>query len=158
MQQNPKDIIVTVLTLMGYEDDKNSYADEFFQNCEKQAFADAIKGLPERTQEEIKHKVFWIKDQERLKTIIAEYVTPEQYKEALKQASQTAFEGLLKEIIPMLSDDQAAKLQSYLISLPVSPVPEVSITKDNETLTRKHNIRFSWQRTYILPKPETATP
>ncbi len=117
MQQSPKDIIVAVLTIIGYEDDKDAYADEFIKNCEKQAIADAIKALPERKQEELKQRLFWTHVQEKAKAIIVAYVTPEQYREAIQKAAQTAFQRLIEEIIPTLSNEQADKLQSYLQSL-----------------------------------------
>src|SRR6266699_3846044 len=102
MQQKPRDIIVAVLTIIGYEDDKEAYADEFIKNGEKQAIADAIKALPERKQEEIKQQLFWTHVQEKTKAIIAANVTPEQYRETLQKDVQTAFQGLIEEIIPTL--------------------------------------------------------
>src|SRR5947209_4190147 len=117
MQQNPKDNILQVLTIIDYEDDKQAYADEFIQNCEKQALVDLLIALPQEQQERLKQQIAGITDQEQQQAIITEYVTPEQYNQALRKASATAFEGLIEEIIPTLSAEQTDKLQSYLQSL-----------------------------------------
>src|SRR5438874_1028197 len=111
MQKNPKDIIMQVLTIIGYEDDNNALADEFIRNCEKQALIDLLQELPQEKQGQLKQQIAEVTDQEQQKAIILEYITPEQYQEALQQASASAFEGFLEEITPTLSDDQAEKLQ-----------------------------------------------
>lgn len=123
MQHDPKAIILQVLSVIGYEDDTNAAAAEFIQNCEKQALLDLLTALPAEKQERFKNQIAGVTDQAQQKAIIAQYVTPEQYQEALQNASRTAFQGLLEEIIPTLSKEQAHKLQSYLHSLTPSPTP-----------------------------------
>lgn len=106
-----------ILTIIGFTDDKEAAADEFIQNCEKQALLDLLITLPQEQQERFKQQIAGVTDQEQQKTIIAKYITLEQYKQTLQKASRTASEGLMKEIIPTLSSEQADKLQLYLNSL-----------------------------------------
>jgi hypothetical protein len=117
MQHDPKNIMLRILTIIGFTDDKNAAADEFLQNCEKQALLDLLTALPKEKQETFKEQITGVTDQAQQKTIILEYITPEQYNVALQKASQTAFEGLMKEVIPTLSNEQTTQLQSYLSSL-----------------------------------------
>lgn len=123
MQRNVKDIILELLHLIDFEDDKKAYADEFIQNCKKQALLNLLVALPQEKQNEFKQQIAGITDQERQRTIIAAYVTPEQYEEALQKASQTAFAALIQEITPTLSISQLNTLQSYLKSLEPSTTP-----------------------------------
>src|SRR5437588_12269517 len=101
-QQNSKDIILEVLTISGYQGNKEVYADKFIQNCEKQAFIDVISALPEDKQNDYRGKMVWAKDTVQQKAIIAEYVPPEQYKETLKRVSEIAFKELIEAIMPTL--------------------------------------------------------
>ncbi|SRR6266699_2285849 len=116
MQRDVRNIILEILNIIGFEDNKEACADEFIHNSKAQALLDLLITLPPEQQERFKQQIAGVTDQEQQKAIIAEYITPEQYTEALQQASQTAFEGLMKEIAPTLSAAQADKLQSYLNS------------------------------------------
>src|SRR5438046_1432263 len=117
IKQDPRDIIIQVLTIIGYEDNKDTYADEFIQNCEKQALLDLLQALPQEQQEVFKQQIAKVTDQEQQKTIIHEYIKPEQYQQILQKASQIAFVGLLKDLIPTLSQPEATQLQTYLKSI-----------------------------------------
>lgn len=117
MQQDVKEIILEILNIIGFEDDKRACADEFIQNSKAKALLDLLTALPKEKQEQFKSQIAGVTDLHQQQTIIASYVTPEQYQEALQKASTTAFQGLLEAVIPTLSNDQADKLRSYLQSL-----------------------------------------
>lgn len=117
MQQDPKATIVNILTIIGYEDNKDDYAADFIKHCEQQALVDALTALPEEQQETLKRKMEGVTDQEQQKAIIAEYIPPEQYKKILQKASQTAFVEFMQAITPTVSTSQLDTLQSYLQSL-----------------------------------------
>lgn len=119
MQKNPKDTVVEVLAIIGYEDDTNAFADEFIANCEKQAFLDLIKTLPPERQESIKQKMKVATDAEELKTMFTEYVSSQTYNQALKLAAQNAFSEFVRAIIPTLTADQSTNLQTYLRQIAV---------------------------------------
>lgn len=114
---DPKEIIVNVLDIIDYQDDKPKYATEFIDLCEKQALLDALQSLPKEKQADFKQKMSWAKDQDRVKDIIKEYITAEQYTDALKKASQTAFTKFIETLLPELTDGQKDKLQAYLQSI-----------------------------------------
>ena len=116
MQQDPKDILVEVLNIIGYEDDKEVYVDDFIQNCEKQALLDALDALPKEKQETLRQKMAMTPDQEQQKVLIKEFITPSEYTETLKKVAQNAFVELMNELMPTLSHKQMTKLQEYLIS------------------------------------------
>src|SRR5947209_6150839 len=110
MQQDPKDIILELLTIIGYEDNKETYANDFIQNCEQQALIDALSALPTHQRDAFKQRMLWTHDQGRAKEIIAEYIAPEQYKQALQKASADVFKELLEAVMPTLSREQVDKL------------------------------------------------
>lgn len=47
MNQNPKDIIIKVLEIIGYADDKQEFADKFIRICEEEAMIQIIHELPQ---------------------------------------------------------------------------------------------------------------
>src|SRR5712692_4620974 len=108
MQQDPKNIIVEVLNIINFDDDKEVYANRFIQNCVTQALLDTIKAIPQEKKNDLKQKMVWATDQKRQNAILTEYVRPEDYIEALKKATQAAFSQLLQEVRPTLSQGQAA--------------------------------------------------
>lgn len=115
MQRTPKGILWEVLEIIGYQDDKDAFADEFIQNCEKQAFIDVIATFTPQRQEEIKQKLNAAIDAEQIG--VRAYISPEAYHHALQQASKNALTGLIETVLPSLSHEQAIKLQTYLQSI-----------------------------------------
>src|SRR5947209_1050047 len=110
MPQSSRDIILQVLTLIGFEGNKEAYAHKFLQTCEQQALFDLLESLSEEKQAELKQKLAGEKDQEKAKDILSQYVTSDEYREALKQASQTMFIEFIQTITPTLSSSQNEKL------------------------------------------------
>lgn len=47
---SPKDIIIDVLNIIGYEGEKDNFAFELLKLCEKQALVNMIKSLPNEKQ------------------------------------------------------------------------------------------------------------
>ncbi|MHB8598394.1 MAG: hypothetical protein ACYDER_16445 [Ktedonobacteraceae bacterium] len=129
MQQDPKDILIEILNIIGYEDEKESYADEFIQNCEKQALLDALKALPKERQETLRQKLAMATDQEQQKLLLKEYITSLEYTEILKKVAQNAFIELIDELMPTLSQEQITILQKYMQFLTVNANPYIHNTK-----------------------------
>src|SRR5690348_8721689 len=114
MQRDPRDILIEVLTIISFQDDKEAYADRFIQNCEKQALLNVLSTLSEEKKQDFKQKMVGVTDQERAKQIITEYVIPEQYNNTLKKTAETTFRAFIEVILPTLSKEQVDKLQSLL--------------------------------------------
>lgn len=89
MNQNPKNLFLQVLNIIGYADNKEEFADKFFQLCEQQTMANLVKSLPE-----------------------------EQVAASLEETTKEVFNNYLQTVIPTLNTKQKAELESYLKSLP----------------------------------------
>ena len=46
MNKNPKDTLLETLTIIGYTDDRDKFAEEFLNLCQQQAFLNLIQKLP----------------------------------------------------------------------------------------------------------------
>jgi len=117
MYPDPKAIILNVLDIIGYEDDKKTYADTFMQLCRKQALIAAIQSLPRHQQEACSKELMQTSDEQEKSNILAKYITPRQYQHALQNAAQTLFSEFIKTLIPTLSPEQLTSLQTYLDAL-----------------------------------------
>ena len=115
MTQDVKQVLREILTIIDYQDDKETYINVFLQMCMQQALIDVVTMLSVEQQDELKQKLLTEKDREKQKAIVVAYVTPEQYSEALTKVSQTEFSSLLQIIFRDLADPQKEKLQTYLV-------------------------------------------
>lgn len=114
LPDDPRKIIVEVLSIIGYEDDKEAYAAEFIDLTEKQALLVCLQELPPDKQEAFKKQMSQATEEEHVKEVIKQYVSAEEYTEALKSASQDAFTKFIETLIPELDDEQRDQLQKYL--------------------------------------------
>ena len=114
---NPKDILLRVLTIINYQDDKNQFANDFLDLCLKKALVDMMESLPEGKKEEVKAKFSAQITPEEASQVMQTYFTPQQYMQNLQNATQFLFQDYLKTIMPSLSELQKTELQQYLTSL-----------------------------------------
>ena len=50
MIQDPKQLLMDILIIIDYQDDKEIYADEFLQLYQDRAFVDVLKSFPKEKQ------------------------------------------------------------------------------------------------------------
>lgn len=91
MDKDLKQVIVQMLTIIGYTDDKDAFATEFLGLIQQKAMVTFLQSLPKDKQEE--------------------------YNKVAGDTLKDAFAGYTKAIQPTLSEDQKQKLQQYLSSL-----------------------------------------
>lgn len=115
MNTNPKQIILKVLEIIGYEDDKDKYANDFLALCLQKAFVNLVKELPQDKQDQLTQRIS-LTSGEKAQALLLEYFPKEKFEVAVKEASQSTFEEYLKTIIPTLNEEQRSKLESYLSS------------------------------------------
>ncbi len=108
--------MISVLNLLGFRENKEAYADEFIQICEKQALVDLLNTLSKERKEEIKQKMVGAESVQRTQAVLSEYVSSEQYTEALEKAAGAIFVQFVQAVVPTLSQQQVNKLQAYMQS------------------------------------------
>lgn len=97
MNQNPKRIILQVLEIIGYEDDKDKFANDFLSLCLQQGLVDLMQELPEGKQVELTQRAGLVSP-EKMETLFLEYFSKEQLEVAIREASRSIFEDYLKTI------------------------------------------------------------
>lgn len=108
---NPKNILLKILEIIGYSDNKEIFADEFLKNIQAQSVIDLIQSLPQDKQSQIKKQLLTNpNDPNKVADVLKLYFNNEQIQEALKNASKTAMEEYIEAISPTLSSTQKNNL------------------------------------------------
>ncbi|MDD5147572.1 MAG: hypothetical protein PHV63_03460 [Candidatus Daviesbacteria bacterium] len=117
MSQKPKDIIIQILDLVGYGENKERFADELLSLCQQQALVDLVKSLPEEKQILLEKTLSQQPNPQNIDQVLKENFSEEEILEALKKATQNTIQAYLQTISPHLSDLQKNNLQTYIQSL-----------------------------------------
>lgn len=115
MNKDPKQIILQVLGIIGYEGDKDKYANDFLALCLQKALFSLMTDFPQDKQDQLVQRLS-LTLPERQEALLLEYFSAEKLQEAVKESSKSTFEEYLQTIIPTLSEDQKNKLEAYLSS------------------------------------------
>ncbi len=111
---NNHNILLKILEIIGYSENKEAFVDEFLKNVQMQSVIDLIQSLPQDKQSEIKDQFSKIQnDQNKASDLLKSYFTEEQIQEALKNSSKTAMEEYIKAINPTLSSTQKNNLITF---------------------------------------------
>ena len=111
---DPKAILLRILEIIGYSEDKEKFATEFLQNVSMQSLLDLITSLPSDKQEEVKQKISTLQnDPKAIGDMIKLYFTEQQIEDALQNSSKNAVAEYIKAIANTLSEEQKTNLANY---------------------------------------------
>lgn len=114
---DPKEIIIKILEIIDFEEDKEEYAKKFIQVCEEQAILELLKGMSDEKREELAGRVTEENTDKENSKILKEYFSEKDYSQALESASERVFRDYLDTIEPTLSPEQKEKLEKFLDSI-----------------------------------------
>lgn len=115
--KNPKEIISKALELIGYDGDKDAFANKLLENILEQAVLDLIETLPQDKQDSLKQELNGIADPQKIHDVVTTYATSEEYSKVLEQTAAKVMEDWLVKVGPSLSETQRVDLETYLASL-----------------------------------------
>lgn len=118
MQEEEKQILRDILTLIGYKDDKEAFVEDFFTTSKYEAMTNFLQTLPKDRLDELEQKLLQGVKEASVKAIIFEYVTPEKYEYALKQTIAENMKEFVATVTEALKNLPAEKekLAAYLQS------------------------------------------
>lgn len=117
MNKDPKEILIQILNIVGYKEDKNVFAERFIVLCQQQAFVEFIESLPRSLQEDLKAKIINEKDKVKIKQAMENYVETKEFLDKLELVTARNFKEYIEAIIPTLTSEQKNNLQKFLSSL-----------------------------------------
>ena len=117
MKPDFKNILLEVLNIIDYKDDKEKFTNEMLQLAHDEAIVALLEKLPLCKKEELKKSFSRALTPEEAKDIIEHYTTFEEYKKSLQKTSDKLFQDYILTILPTLSKDQKQKLEDSLVSV-----------------------------------------
>ena len=111
---DPKQILLRILDIIGYAEDKDKFATEFIQNVSLQSLLDLFNNLPQDKKSQISQNIASAgNDPQKLGEALKNYFTKQQIEEAIQNSSKNAVTEYIKAIDPTLSDSQKQNLTGY---------------------------------------------
>lgn len=114
--QDPKQILLTILSIVGHEEGKEQFADQFLELTLKRAFADYYAAMPEDQKQALDTKLAG-DDTANLAQLHQLIQDDARFSDAVQKAAESMLTEYVQEITPVLTDEQQKKLQEYLGSL-----------------------------------------
>ncbi len=111
---DPKAILLKILDIIGYSDDKDKFATEFLQNVSLQALLDLFNTLPQDKKDQLQQKIANIgQDAAKMQEELKAFFTEGQLEQAVENASKNAVTEYMKAINPTLSDTQRTSIMNF---------------------------------------------
>lgn len=118
MLDNPRDILLQALTIVGFPDGKKEdFIDKFSEVCNKQFLSDLSDTLPEDKQKLLIDRLKEEKDPEKIKSFLLENFNKEVIEGTLKKSTKSVFSDYLQTIMPDLSKEKQTELAKYFKTL-----------------------------------------
>jgi hypothetical protein len=118
-QLDDKKILLALLDIIDFSQDREVYTEQFFQNCQKQAFLDIFNKMPFDKRQHITGLLGKEENEERKRDLLLQYISEKEYIDSLKSVSQAAFTKLIETLTPTLSTEQLTKLQLFFQEIPM---------------------------------------
>jgi hypothetical protein len=118
MNQDPRAIILKILDIIEYPENKEEFVNQFIIVCKKQAVTDLISNLSPEKQEQLKNSLSTQNKDEEIALIFKDFFSDSDYEHALEKATENTLRKLLESILPDLSSDQRKILKELISSLP----------------------------------------
>jgi hypothetical protein len=104
------DIILQLLTIIEYKDDKEAFVADFTRLINNQALVDLVSALPDAERVKAEEKLSHVDSQESFVSAVHTYFNDTQIQTALDNAAANAITQWISSIAPTLNDDQKQKL------------------------------------------------
>ncbi len=109
-----KDVLIEILTIIGYSDDKEAYADQFVELVHLKTMQNSLLTLPEDKQKEIERLLVNADSQEAVEKIINDNFHVDLYATMLKDMFSEMIKNYMETLYPTLSQTQVAELEKLL--------------------------------------------
>lgn len=114
---DPKELILKILEIIGYKDDREKFAADFVSAIHRKAISNCVGSLTEEQKNSLEEQLSGIiRSPEEVSKILFQFITDDQYQQSVEKASKEIMRGYLEAIAPILSEDQTNQLNKYFNS------------------------------------------
>lgn len=121
---DPKIILLKILEIIGYSEDKEKFATEFLQNVSFQALLDLLNTLPQDKKDQLQQKITSMgNDTAKIQEELKAYFTDSQLEQAIENSAKNAVTEYMKAIDSTLSEAQKQNLTNYFSEITKNASP-----------------------------------
>lgn len=114
---DPKQIILKILEIIDYQDDKEKFTRDFLEAIHKKTISHLVGSLNEEQKISLEEKLSGVvRSPEEISKVLFEFITEDQYQMIAKKVSGEIMRNYLETIAPSLSEDQTRKLDQYFLA------------------------------------------
>jgi|SRR3989338_7160455 len=111
---DPKTILLRILDIIGYSEDREKFATEFLQNVSLQTLKDLLNILPQDKKDKIQQQIIGAgNNPQALRDILKSYFTESQIEDGVQNASKNAVTEYMKTIDSTLSETQRTGIVNF---------------------------------------------
>lgn len=123
MKQDPTSIIIKILGIIGYRNDKLTFAREFVEICMQDSFKEMLERLPKEKVSELETKIKGAENLAEFAEILKRYISPPILERTIERNTARLFEEYIDDILPTIDDKTKEQLMEYLdeVGRTVSP-------------------------------------
>lgn len=113
---NPKEIILQVLEIIGYRDDREKFSNDFLGLILQKSINDLAEKLSEDKIEQLRQRLS-LTTPEKFESLLKDYFSKEELDASVRKVSENMFKEYIEEVSLTLNDTQRENLQNYLSGL-----------------------------------------
>ena len=122
-----KTILLKILDIISYSEDREKFTAEFFQTVSLQALLDLFNTLPQDKKDQFQQKIQGIEnDAVQMQEELKKYFTQNQIEQTIETSARNAVTEYIKTIEPTLSDPQKQNLTNYFSEITKNVSPAVA--------------------------------
>jgi hypothetical protein len=115
--QEEQQKFIEVLNIIGYENDKEKFTENFFSICLGEARNEILGRMPKEQKDILQAKVDGSEKVGELAKILGEYIDPKEMKTTIATTTARLFQEYITTIMPTLTSQRKEKLINYLDTL-----------------------------------------
>jgi len=108
-----KQTLVNILDIVGFDKDKEKFAEEFLGLVESEALLDLIEGLPEEDQEKVAKQLSKLEEPQKIGSVVEEWFSPKEVLERLMEVIEKRTKELFEGVKDDITDEQKKELENY---------------------------------------------
>lgn len=114
---NAKSVILAILNVIDYQDDRNKFAIEFINLCCGEALNNCLALLSEEKRDLLNKELLGVKGLDSTVEHVLTYISKDVYQKQLEIASRDTLVDFINTILPTIAPAQEEKLRKYLNDL-----------------------------------------
>ncbi len=123
---NEKAVLLEILTIISYEDNKVNFVEQFFALILSEAIAETMTSLPPENKKKLEAELKEDMTLEEARSVMHKYISQEKFDARIQELTTAQLTDYLDTIYPTLSEETSQKLTDFLTTLPRPPLERAS--------------------------------